>query len=158
MPVPLTDPAVTDRMIDQLDIMRTLSTLAQAQDDLDREAYLSCFTETVLLTQAAVFDDWEPTELPASELADKYFAELEKYDSGQHLVANHLINVDGDEATCRADLYATAVRTEGGHTRNAFVGGRYNLKLRRVDGRWLIFERGVKTRLQGEYPAGEARS
>ncbi|MEO3781178.1 nuclear transport factor 2 family protein [Micromonospora sp. B11E3] len=140
------------RTRDELDVLKTLSRLARAQDDRDREAYVSCFTDTVLLTRSAVLEGWQPKEIPAAELADLYFAELKKYDAGQHMVFNHLIDVDGDEATCEADLHAVAVRTEDGRARTTFLAGRYDLRLRRVDGRWLIHQRAVTVRFQGEYP------
>ncbi|MFG1955738.1 nuclear transport factor 2 family protein [Micromonospora sp. NPDC048830] len=139
------------RTRDELDILKTLSRLARAQDDRDREAYVSCFTDTVLLTRSAVLEGWQPKEIPAAELADLYFAELKKYDAGQHMVFNHLIDIDGDEATCEADLHAVAVRTEDGRARTTFLAGRYDLRLRRVDGRWLIHQRAVTVRFQGEY-------
>ena len=144
------DITLARRNRDELDILRTLAQLARAQDDLDREAYLQCFTDTVLLTQSAVIEDWQPREIPATELVDLYFAEMKKYDGGQHMVFNHLIDVDGDEATCQADLHAMAIRSENGLTRTSLLAGRYDLGLRRVDGRWLIHRRAVTTRFHTE--------
>lgn len=134
------------RVSDELAIVRTLSRLAQAQDDLDRDAYLSCFTDTVLLVEAAVFEGWKPTELAAGELADQYFDELRRFDAGQHLVTNHVIDVVGDEATCSADLYAVAVLLEDGDQLTSSLGARYFLRLRRSGNSWRIFERSVRVR------------
>lgn len=144
--------SMAQQVWDELSIMRTVARLAQAQDNMDREAYRSCFTDTVLLTQAVLLEYWQPKRIAVEDLADMYFAQMQKYDSGHHLVVNHVIDVTGDDATCVADLYAVALLTENGETKTSFMGGRYHLKLLRLDGRWLISERAVTVRYRGESP------
>lgn len=136
---------------DELAIMKLLSTLARAQDNRDREAYLSCFTDTVYLARSAVLGDGHTGEIAATELADLYFAEMDKYVTGQHLVSNHIIDVRGDEASCSADLHAVAITSDGEQTRATFLLGRYDLRLCRTDRRWLICERSVTQRAHGTY-------
>lgn len=149
---PMTDSAHEIRRIrDELDIVRLLATLARAQDDRDRDAYLSCFTETVNLTRSAVLGESRQGRIAAAELADLYFAEMDRYSAGQHMVSNHIIDVRGDDASCSADLHAIALSTDTGPIRVTFVAARYDLKLCRSDGRWLIYQRSVTTRLQGSY-------
>ncbi|WP_186382441.1 nuclear transport factor 2 family protein [Amycolatopsis rhizosphaerae] len=134
--------SVLRRVADELDIRRTLARLSRAQDDGDREAYKTCFTDRVLLTKSVVIPDWQPRELSVDELADLYFAEVGKLKFAHHLVSNHIIDIDGDEATCLADLYCVFAE-DGDGLRSSSLGGRYDLKLRRVDGEWLISERSI---------------
>jgi hypothetical protein len=139
---------LTQRVWDELCIMRRLATLARAQDDMDRETYKSCFTDRVLLTEAVLFPDWEPREIPIEELADMYFSAVEKRpcDGRQHMVFNHVIDVRGDEAVCEADLHAINVIVDGERTQSSALGGRYRLKLRRENDTWLICERAIRER------------
>lgn len=138
--------AMVRRIWDELSIRKTIARLARAQDDLDRDAYKTCFTDRVMLTEAAVVADWTPKEISVDELAEMYFSQIEKLEFGHHLVFNHVIDVDGDEATCLADLFAVSARQDGGDTKNSMSGGRYSLKLRRVGEQWLIYERAVTMR------------
>ncbi|MTD54636.1 nuclear transport factor 2 family protein [Amycolatopsis pithecellobii] len=138
----MTDELV-QRVADELGIRRTLARLSRAQDTVDREAYKTCFTERVLLAATVVIPDWEPREVSVDELADRYFAEMDKYIFGQHFVTNHIIDVDGDEATCTADLWCVSALRDGADPRVTGLGGRYDLKLRRVGGEWRICERSI---------------
>jgi SnoaL-like domain len=136
------------RARDHLSIMRTLAMVARAQDDLDEAAYRRCFTDKVLLTTAVMFPEWQSKEISAQELARMTMEALSKYDSVQHVVFNHLIEVQGDSATCEADLNAISVKTKNGESVAATIGGRYMLRLVRRNGEWLICERGITARYQ----------
>ena len=141
---------MAQRAWDELSIMKVISKLAHAQDNLDREAYRNCFTDKVMLTESVMFPGWKPKEIPVEELMENYFAGLEKFDAGHHMVFNHIIEVDGDEATCVADLYGVAVFIEDNESKTSCLGGRYFLRLRRQQGEWRIYERAVTVRYRGE--------
>jgi SnoaL-like domain len=138
--------AIAQRAFDEIAIMRTVSKVARAQDSLDELAYRRCFTEKVLLTTAVMFPNWTPKEVSSQELAKMTIEALSKYDSVHHMVFNHLIDVQGDTATCEADLYAVSVGTTAGETVATTIGGRYALRLVREKGEWLICERGITAR------------
>lgn len=136
------------RAWDEMVIVRTLSQVAHAQDDLDYEAYLRCFTEKVNLKAAVMIPDWKGGEIDAHDLAMHSFDHLARFDAVHHMVFNHLIEVDGDESTCVADLYALSVLIEDGEARSYAIGGRYDLRLRRVGDGWRINERSIVPRYQ----------
>lgn len=138
--------AMAQRAWDEICIKRTLSEVAHAQDNLDPIAYRKCFTDRVMLSSAVLFPNWESKEISADELTRMTFESLGKADAGHHMVFNHLIDVNGDDATCTADLYAVSVLIEDGKTSSMSFGGRYFLRLRRQDGKWLIHERSIKER------------
>lgn len=138
--------ALAQRAWDEIAIINTVSRVAHAQDNFDREGYLGCFADKVLLTDSVVFPNWKSRELAATELLDMYFETMSGYDGAHHIVSNHLIDVDGDEATCIADLYCPCWMIEDGAQTDFTIGGRYFLRLRRIDGEWRIYERSIKTR------------
>jgi hypothetical protein len=138
--------AMAQRAWDEVSIMRTLARVARAQDDLDPVAYRKCFADRVMLVATVMFGDWEPKEISADELTRMTFDRLGKMDAGHHMIFNHVIEVDGDNATCDADLYAVGVLTEGEKTSSAAAGGRYFMRLIRQAGEWAICERSVKLR------------
>jgi hypothetical protein len=66
---------------------------------------------------------------------------LQHLDASQHLVGNHVVEVDGDSATHSCSLQAQHVlrRAEGG--RNFLVGGTYSDRLMRTADGWRIVHR-----------------
>ena len=139
---------MAQRAWDEVAIIRTLSQVAHAQDDLDYAAYRSCFTDKVQLTAAITIPNWQGGEIDAHDLAMQYFDQTARFDAVHHMVFNHLIRLDGDEATCVADLYAVSVLIENGEARSFALGGRYFLRLRRLEDGWKIFERSITPRYQ----------
>ena len=144
--MPATSEAMAQRAWDEVAIINTVSRVAHAQDDADREAYLACFAEKVSLTESVVFPNWTAKELSAEDLVDKYFETMSGYDGAHHIVTNHLVEVAGEEATCIADLFCVCWMVEGGVQKDFTIGGRYALKLRRIAGEWRIWERAIRTR------------
>ena len=138
--------ATAQRAWNEVAIINTVSRVAHAQDNFDREAYLACFADKVLLTNSVVFQNWTPKEIPAEELLDMYFDTMSGYDGAHHLVSNHLIEIDGDDATCVADLFCVCWMVEEGVQKDFTIGARYFLRLRLIDGLWRIWERSIKTR------------
>lgn len=143
--------ALALRASDELAIMRTLSRVARAQDDLDPTAFRACFADTVLLTATVMFGDWEPKEILADEFTRMTFERLRQAEdgskrAGHHMIFNHLIDIDGDTATCDADMYALSVREDANGATSAAAGGRYLMRLVRCGNDWLICERSVKLR------------
>lgn len=138
----MSDETTVRQLADELAIRRTLARLSRAQDDKDREAYLTCFTDRVFLRESVVIPDWQPREVSVGELAELYFAEVDKVVFAHHIVTNHIVDVSGDEATCLADLWCVSAPKEG-DGRSTGLGGRYDLKLRRVGDEWRISERSI---------------
>lgn len=66
---------------------------------------------------------------------------LEPLDDSQHIVTNHQIVIDGDQASCRCYLHAQHVRrgVEGGD--NYVIGGRYEDTMVRTPDGWRIAHR-----------------
>lgn len=139
---------MAQRAWDEISIVRTISRVAQAQDDLDYAGYCSCFTDTVLLSSAVIIPNWTGGEISAGELALKTFDSLSRFDVVHHMVFNHLVEVEGDAATCVADLHALSILIDDSVPHTFTIGGRYFLRLRRERAEWRIWERSVTSRYQ----------
>ncbi len=136
---------IAQRAWDELAIIKTVSKLGNAQDNRDFAAYRSCFTETILIDQPGI-PGWKPKRMSADEWTNTGLPVLACFDLTQHRLFNHIIEVDGDEATCTVDLDAIHLIKEGDQTKLWEVVGRYTLRLQRVGDRWLICERAPKVR------------
>lgn len=66
---------------------------------------------------------------------------LEPMDTSQHMISNHQIVVDGDQATCRCYLQAQHVRQAAHGSPNFVVAGRYDDRLVRTPSGWRIVRR-----------------
>lgn len=150
---------LAQRAWDHVSIIGTLSRVAQAQDSLDPVAYRKCFADRVLLKEAPMFPGWTEKEISGDELTAMSFASLGKMDAGHHMVFNHIIEIDGDDASCVADLHAVSIlHDEAGVPATATVGARYHLRLRREKDMWVIYERAVRPRYRHGDPELGARA
>src|SRR5690606_16690987 len=107
----------------------------------------SCFTDRILIHQPMI-KGMEPTEMSADEWTNTGLPKLAGFDVTHHRLSNHVVDVDGDQATCDVDVSAIHQIFEGDRVDTLTIGGRYHLKLRRENGRWLIHERSLDVRYQ----------
>jgi len=64
-------------------------------------------------------------------------------DDSQHLIGNHQVRLDGDQATCRCYLQAQHVRAAAEGGPNFIIAGRYEDRLRRTPAGWRIAHRSL---------------
>lgn len=76
-------------------------------------------------------------------IIDRIRAALTPLDTSQHMISNHQVTVNGDEATSRCYLQAQHVRrsADGGH--NYIVAGRYLDRFERTSEGWRIVRRDL---------------
>jgi ketosteroid isomerase-like protein len=145
---PITPEEMARSAYAQLAIMKTLSKLAHAQDNHDVDAYAACFTDMIVIDQPMV-PGWKPVRMAAREWANIGVPRLARFDATHHRLFNHVIDIEGDEATCIVDVSAMHILTVDGEKRTWSVGGRYHLRLaRQSNGEWLISERALRIRYQ----------
>ncbi len=70
-------------------------------------------------------------------------AVLTPLDDSQHIVANHQVAVDGDNATCRCYFHAQHIKRGLLDGDNFIVSGRYEDTLRRTPAGWRITHRDL---------------
>jgi len=81
-----------------------------------------------------------------------------RLDATQHVISNHQVTIDGDQATCRCQLQSQHVKhgVEGGDT--FLIGGYYEDRLARTSDRWRITHRVMAQTWTTGNPAVIARS
>ena len=124
-------------LLDRAEISDTVIRYATGIDMRDWQAYRSCFTDEVDLD----FTSWSggsPVRLTAGEWTEAVQRGLSGFRATQHISSNHVISVDGDEATCVSYVQAQHyLPTESGS--NCFtLGGFYTNGLVRTPQGWKI--------------------
>jgi len=81
-----------------------------------------------------------------------------RLDATQHVISNHQVTIDGDQATCRCQLQSQHVKhgVEGGDT--FLIGGYYEDRLARTSDGWRITHRVMAQTWTTGNPAVIARS
>ena len=121
--------ALLRELLDEREVSRLIIRFARCIDTKDWAGYADCYARDGRL------------ETPWGEhtgregMAQHVERDLGGFPATQHVSATHEIEIDGDTARARSSLLATHVTDEAG---TAFwtVGGHYDLRLVREDGRW----------------------
>ena len=122
---------------DRLDVSDAVTRYAFALDQANWEALGSVFAEEVHLEMPHV-------EAGAPAISCREFVELARqtvggFEATHHLIPNHLVEVDGDRAVCKAYAHAWhSVPTDRGVADYVLVRGFYEFGLVRTPNGWLI--------------------
>lgn len=144
------------RLADRLAIRELVDRYARAADRVDGEGAAALFTEQGALR---IFE--RGTEAPVRERIGREaiataFAGLSRYDVTLHVVANHLIELDGDAATGETYCLAHHVRTIGegddAHPSDHLMAIRYLDTYERTVQGWRIAQRHLQLEFTEERP------
>ena len=118
---------------DRFAIRETLYGYARGADTRDWDLFRDCFLDEVEIDLSS----WNGA--PASVCTrDEWVANVRQglsgFDATQHLTANHLIEVEGNEARCTSDVQASHRLGD----QRVVLGGWYDTSLRRTEGGWKI--------------------
>lgn len=125
------------QLADRLEILELSSKLGLLVDARDWAALEALFSDPVRVDYTSLFGGEPQTQSPA-ELVAGWRQNLERLDATQHLIGNQAIEVDGDQASCAANVQATHLLTSGSDGPLWTVGGRYDYGLTRSAGGWRI--------------------
>lgn len=123
------------------EIVAVTTRMAWLTDRRDWDGLAAVFADRVDLDYTSL-NGGEPATLAPDEIAGGWRAGLSGLDATQHLVAGHIVEVDGDRATCSAQFQATHVLSDP--STNPFgatiwtLGGHYRYGLVRANGQWRI--------------------
>jgi hypothetical protein len=130
------DPATTETE-DRLAILELIGNLALLLDARDWDALEQLWADQVHYDRSSLFGG-EPEILSAAEVVAGYREALGGLDALHHLITGHVISIDGDKATCAANMQGTHVLANPSGDPMWTVGGRHDYQLERAADGWRI--------------------
>ena len=122
---------------DRLAILELIGRLVLVLDGRDWDALGELFTDTVYSDRTSLLGG-EPVTLGRAEFVAGWRQTLQNLDAVHHMITCHVISLDGDRATCVANMQGTHVYTNHSGGPIWAVGGRHNYQLERTPDGWRI--------------------
>ena len=141
------------RVMDELEILRLMASLAQAVDDRDEARYRACLADEVMeQAPSGGPDSW--LAVSSQDYARRSVEAVSAMRWTHHKLCNPIVDLTGDHAAATADVVVDmeASGREGRHE-HLTIGGRYELEFARLDQGWRISKR----RLVRRYVIGDPR-
>jgi 3-phenylpropionate/cinnamic acid dioxygenase small subunit len=127
---------MADSPQDWLEITALVNRYAQAVDGKDWAMYASCFTADAEIDYSSAGGARGGVAESTAWLATV----LAPLSVSQHFITNQVIEVTGDEATCRAYFFGVVGNQSAAGSSLIWVGGIYEDRLRRTEAGWRIAE------------------
>ncbi len=122
-------------LLDRMVITDVSTRYAAGVDMRDKELYRSCFVDEIKIDFSSM-GMGEAMMMNADVWVDQAFTMISNYQSTQHIITNHDININGDEAASIAYVQAQHFNADNYFT----LGGYYTNKLVRTPDGWRISE------------------
>jgi ketosteroid isomerase-like protein len=122
---------------DRLAILELIGNLAMLLDAKDWKALEGLFTDPIYSDRTSLWGG-EPVTATPAEFVAGWRGALQNLDAIHHLITNHVITLNGDEATCAANMMGTHVFVNPSGGPMWTVGGRHDYKLKRTADGWKI--------------------
>ena len=122
---------------DRLAILELIGRLALSLDGKDWGGLERLFTDPVHVDRTSLWGG-EPETYSPAELAGGFAQTMGNLDAVHHLITGHVISLDGDEATCAANMQGVHVFHNPSGDDMWTVGGRHDYELKRTADGWRI--------------------
>jgi hypothetical protein len=129
--------STTAELEDRLAIIELISRLVLLLDTRYWDALEYLFTESVYNDRTSLTGG-EPVTLGVAEFVGGWRQLMQNLDAVHHMVSCHVINLDGDRATCAANMLGTHVLANPSGGPIWMVGGRHDYQLTRTSEGWRI--------------------
>lgn len=135
----VTTPEATphSEVADRLAVAETMSRIGLFVDARQWDDLEALFADPVNVDYTSL-NGGEPQRLHPAELVGGWRQVLPFLDATQHLIGNHVVTLNGDEASCAANVQGTHVLANHSGGPVWTVGGRYDTTLRRTPSGWTI--------------------
>ena len=147
------DSVKAQRVLDELEILRLLTSLAQAVDDRDEARYRACLADEVISASPSG-DPNAWLAVSSQAYARRSIEAVSAMTWTHHKLCNPIVDLMGDRASAKVDV---VVDMEGsgreGRLEHLTIGGRYELEFVRLGQGWRISKR----RLVRRYVIGDPR-
>jgi 3-phenylpropionate/cinnamic acid dioxygenase small subunit len=124
-------------LYDRMEIIDTINRYATSVDTKDWDLFLTCYTDEMVADMVSVGFD-KPMTMTAKEFLEIIRQAVSPFDSTQHLISNHVIDIDGDRATCVCYLQAQHFSQDHTGAHAVLIGGYYSNSLIRTPAGWRI--------------------
>ena len=132
-----TSDSITAELEDRLAILELIGRLALTIDARDWNTLGELFTDTVYHDRTSLTGG-EPYTAPVAQFVEGWRQTLQNMDAVHHQITNHVITLDGDQATCAANMQGIHVLTNASGGPMWTVGGRHDYQLTRTPDGWRI--------------------
>ncbi|MGE4425566.1 MAG: nuclear transport factor 2 family protein [Solirubrobacteraceae bacterium] len=146
-----------DDIVDIASLRRLVDEYALAVDGRDATGFADLFEDDGVL---AVYEAGE--DVPSIEYAGRVRLEevvqlIAAFDATMHVMANHVVDIDGDEATGRVYALCHHLQEQDGKGEDTLMLLHYRDRYVRRDGRWRIARRDVLRQWTARLAAERAR-
>lgn len=124
-------------LTDRLQIMELTSSMGLLIDLPDWDRLSALFTDPVKTDYTSLWGGQLQTSTPG-ELIDSWRRFRDHLDATQHLIGNHVVELDRDRASCAANVHAAHLLANATGGPIWIVGGRYDFGLARTGDGWRI--------------------
>lgn len=128
---------IVQQLLDRAEIADVVTRVATCADARDWAGVRACFTDEVDLDYTSL-SGGTSVRLRADDLVAQWQQTLSGFEATHHLLANQLITVNGDEATCFAYVQATHLLPTSTGESTWTLGGTYTYLLSRTQQGWKI--------------------
>ena len=108
-----TSDSITTETEDRLAILELIGRLSLTIDAKEWDAMGQLFTDTVYHDRTSLTGG-EPYTAPVAQFVEGWRQTLQNMDAVHHQITNHVISLDGDQATCAANMQDTCARQRVG--------------------------------------------
>jgi SnoaL-like domain len=122
---------------DRLAIMELIGRLVLVLDARDWDGLGPLFTDTVYSDRTSLLGG-EPVTVGRAGFVEGWRQTLQNLDAVHHVITSHVITLDGDRATCAANMLGTHVYTNHSGGPIWTVGGRHDYQFERTADGWQI--------------------